>query len=79
MIHFDVDLDCDMISYGTGTPVKDLTSNEVIEIINQIIKSRKVVCFEVVEVNSTAGYQRKQDGRNGFSGFGAKFHTLFYL
>jgi arginase len=28
-----------------------LISNEVIEIINQIIKSRKVVCFEVVEVN----------------------------
>jgi arginase len=39
-----------MISYGTGTPVADLTSN-IIEIINQIIKSRKVVCFEVVEVN----------------------------
>jgi arginase len=52
-ISFDVDsMDCDMISYGTGTPVaKGFDQYEVIEIINQIIKSRKVVCFEVVEVN----------------------------
>jgi arginase len=70
-------MDCDMISYGTGTPVaKGFDQYEVIEIINQIIKSRKVVCFEVVEVNLTAGYQRKQDGRNGFSGFGANYITI---
>ena len=52
-ISFDVDsLDCDMISYGTGTPVaKGFDQHEVIAIINQIIKSRKVVCLEVVEVN----------------------------
>lgn len=52
-ISFDVDsMDCDMISYGTGTPVpKGFDQYEVIDIINQIIKSRKVVCFEVVEVN----------------------------
>lgn len=52
-ISFDVDsMDCDMISYGTGTPVaKGFDQFEVIEIINQIIKSNKVVCFEVVEVN----------------------------
>ncbi|HEY4619120.1 MAG TPA: arginase [Flavobacterium sp.] len=52
-ISFDVDsMDCDMISYGTGTPVpKGFDQDEVIDIINQIIKSRKVVCFEVVEVN----------------------------
>jgi arginase len=50
---FDVDsMDCDMISYGTGTPVpKGFDQHEVIAIINQIIKSRKVICFEVVEVN----------------------------
>jgi arginase len=41
-----------MISYGTGTPVpKGFDQQEVIAIINQIIKSRKVVCLEVVEVN----------------------------
>jgi arginase len=52
-ISFDVDsMDCDMISYGTGTPVsKGFDQYEVIDIINQIIKSKKVVCFEVVEVN----------------------------
>jgi len=52
-ISFDVDsLDCDMISYGTGTPVpKGFDQFEAIEIINQIIDSAKVVCFEIVEVN----------------------------
>lgn len=52
-ISFDVDsLDCDMISYGTGTPVsKGFDQYEVIAIINQIIESKKVVCIEFVEVN----------------------------
>ena len=52
-ISFDVDsMDCDMISYGTGTPVpKGFDQYEVIAIINQIVKSKKIVCFEVVEVN----------------------------
>jgi arginase len=30
---------------------KGFDQHEVIAIINQIIKSRKVICFEVVEVN----------------------------
>lgn len=52
-ISFDVDsLDCDMISYGTGTPVpKGFDQHEVIQIINQLIASEKVVCIEFVEVN----------------------------
>lgn len=52
-VSFDVDsMDCDMISYGTGTPVpKGFDQYEVIAIINQIVKSKKIVCFEVVEVN----------------------------
>jgi arginase len=52
-ISFDVDsMDCDMISYGTGTPVsKGFDQYEIIAIINQIIKSKKVVCIELVEVN----------------------------
>jgi len=52
-ISFDVDsMDCDLISYGTGTPVpKGFDQHEVIEIIQQIMDSGKVVCFEVVEVN----------------------------
>jgi arginase len=52
-ISFDVDsMDCDLISYGTGTPVpRGFDQYEIIDIINQIIKSKKVVCVEFVEVN----------------------------
>lgn len=52
-ISFDVDsLDCDMISYGTGTPVqKGFAPDEVIAIISGILDSGKVECLEVVEVN----------------------------
>ncbi|WP_158730009.1 MULTISPECIES: arginase [unclassified Flavobacterium] len=52
-ISFDVDsMDCDMISYGTGTPVaKGFDQYEIIAIINQIIQTKNVVCVEFVEVN----------------------------
>ncbi|PVX44652.1 arginase [Flavobacterium sp. 103] len=52
-ISFDVDsMDCDLISFGTGTPVsRGFDQYEIIDIINQIIWSKKVVCIEVVEVN----------------------------
>jgi arginase len=52
-ISFDVDaMDCDLISFGTGTPVsRGFDQYEIITIINQIIQSKKVVCIEFVEVN----------------------------
>jgi arginase len=52
-ISFDVDsMDCDLISFGTGTPVsRGFDQYEIIDIINKIIQSKKVVCIEVVEVN----------------------------
>ena len=52
-ISFDVDsMDCDLISYGTGTPVpRGFDQYEAIDIIRQLIMSQKVVCFEVCEVN----------------------------
>ena len=52
-ISFDVDsMDCDMISYGTGTPVpKGFDQHEIIAIISQIVKSNKVAAVEFVEVN----------------------------
>ncbi len=52
-ISFDVDsMDCDLISYGTGTPVsKGFDQYEVIEIINQITASQKVAAIEFVEIN----------------------------
>ena len=52
-ISFDVDsMDCDLISKGTGTPVsKGFDQYEIIKIIKAFVKTNKVVCFEVVEVN----------------------------
>ena len=52
-ISFDVDsLDCDMISYGTGTPVpKGFDPEEVKTIIKGLLATGKVECIELVEVN----------------------------
>ena len=52
-ISFDVDsMDCDMISYGTGTPVqKGFDQYEIIHIIKGLLASNKVACLEFVEVN----------------------------
>ncbi len=52
-ISFDVDsMDCDRISYGTGTPVaRGFDPEEIIEIIEYIIATDKVACIEFVEVN----------------------------
>ena len=52
-ITFDVDaLDCDLISYGTGTPVsKGFDIEEVVRIIKGIRSSGKVVALEVCEIN----------------------------
>ena len=52
-ISFDVDsMDCDMVSYGTGTPVpKGFDPQEIKEIIKRIVDTKKVVCVEFVEVN----------------------------
>ncbi len=52
-ISFDVDsMDCDMISYGTGTPVpKGFDPFEIMAIINRLTETKKVVCIEFVEVN----------------------------
>ncbi len=52
-ISFDVDsMDCDLVSDGTGTPVpRGFDAEEVTEIILQFVKTGKVICFELVEVN----------------------------
>lgn len=52
-ISFDVDsLDCDLVSYGTGTPVsKGFDPDEAKKMIKGLIASKKVVCLEFVEVN----------------------------
>jgi arginase len=52
-ISFDVDsMDCDQISYGTGTPVKSgFLPDEINQILEQLISTQKVVCLEIAEVN----------------------------
>jgi arginase len=52
-ISFDVDsMDCDSISYGTGTPVPTgFQPNEISGIIEAFWDSGKVVCMEWTEIN----------------------------
>ena len=52
-ISFDVDsMDCDLVSYGTGTPVPNgLTEQEASSLINHLLIDKRVKCFEVVEIN----------------------------
>ena len=52
-ISFDVDsLDCDLISYGTGTPVPNgFTEDEVAGLINNLLIDKRTCCFEMVEIN----------------------------
>ncbi|MFT6166180.1 MAG: arginase [Vicingaceae bacterium] len=54
-ISFDVDsMDCDLVSMGTGTPVSNgYSPQEVNSIIQNLIQSEKLVCFEMVEINPT--------------------------
>ena len=54
-ITFDVDsLDCDLISKGTGTPVsKGFDPTEIIQLIQGIMSSNKVVCLEVCKSTFT--------------------------
>ena len=52
-ISFDVDsMDCDRISYGTGTPVPaGFNPEEIIEIIQLFQATGKVKCIEFTEIN----------------------------
>jgi arginase len=52
-ISFDVDsMDCDRISYGTGTPVPaGFNPEEVIQIIQLFQATGKVKCIELTEIN----------------------------
>lgn len=67
-ISFDVDsLDCDLISYGTGTPVsKGFDPEEVKVIIKQLMDSGKVVCLEVTEVNPLLDHKGNKMAETAF-------------
>jgi len=67
-VSFDVDsMDCDLISYGTGTPVpKGFDNLEIIRMINRITESGKVVCLEFVEVNPLLDHKGNKMGETAF-------------
>jgi len=52
-LSFDVDsMDCDLVSYGTGTPVPNgLTEQEASGLINNLLIDKRIGCFEIVEIN----------------------------
>jgi len=52
-ISFDVDsMDCDLVSYGTGTPVQNgLTEQEAGGLINHFLIDKRLCSFEIVEIN----------------------------
>jgi arginase len=53
-ISFDVDSMDPSVSEGTGTPVaKGLTEREAENLTSRLVRSPKVCCFEMVEVNPT--------------------------
>lgn len=67
-ISFDVDsMDCDLISYGTGTPVpKGFDQYEVIGIMNRIIETNKVIALEFVEVNPLLDFKGNKMAETAF-------------
>jgi len=52
-VSFDVDsLDCDLVSYGTGTPVSNgLSEQEAGGLINLLLIDKRAICIEFVEIN----------------------------
>lgn len=77
-ISFDVDaMDCDMISYGTGTPVpKGFDQYEIIDIINNFLESKKVVCVEFVEVNPLLDHRGNKMAETAFEVLSAITETI---
>ena len=67
-VSFDVDsMDCDLISYGTGTPVsKGFDQYEIIAIINKLVASQKVISLELVEVNPLLDMQGNKMAETAF-------------
>jgi arginase len=77
-VSFDVDsMDCDLISYGTGTPVpKGFDQHEIIAIINQLIASKKVSCLELVEVNPLLDLKGNKMAETAFDVLNAVTKTI---
>ena len=67
-LSFDVDsMDPEIVSLGTGTPVENgLSPEEASAILTGIIKSGKVACFDMVEVNPTLDNKGNRMAEVGF-------------
>ena len=67
-VSFDVDsMDPDLVSRGTGTPVKDgLTVEEASEFVCGLTADPKTCCLEITEVNPTRDTENKM-GKAAFS------------
>ncbi len=68
-VSFDVDsMDCEIVSRGTGTPVKDgLLPQEAILLINTLLKEPKTCCLEITEVNPTLDNKRNLMAETAFA------------
>lgn len=77
-VSFDVDsMDCDLISYGTGTPVpKGFDQHEIVAIINQLIASKKVASVEFVEVNPLLDFKGNKMAETAFEVLDAVSKTI---
>lgn len=80
-ISFDVDsMDCDMVSYGTGTPVpKGFDPQEIKTMMNRIIESGKVVCFEFVEINPLLDLKGNKMAETAFEVLDDVTRTLLHV
>lgn len=58
-LSFDVDaLDCDVVSYGTGTPEPNgLFVEEVIELMQGFAQNHKLCCLEISEISPTLDHK----------------------
>lgn len=67
-ISFDVDSMDSMISKGTGTPVLNgLTQVEAEKVIYYLFESKKIACFEMVEINPTLDNKCNKMAETAFS------------
>jgi len=67
-LSFDVDsMDCEEVSVGTGTPVKNgFLPEEVNKLIQCLIQSPKLCCFEMVEINPTLDNKKNTMAETAF-------------
>lgn len=76
-ISFDVDSLDSSISVGTGTPVPDgLTVEEALQLNAELIKDKRVCCWEIVEVNPTLDSENLM-AENAFDILEATTKSLF--